>query len=106
MSDMDDRHGFTFRIGVQKVARSDPYPNRNRARTIALWALAVIAVGLVWLAFPSQHHATPQTAVTAHVQPLPAAAPTVATVAVSGAMGAVCVLPTGKAKTVKLVKIP
>lgn len=100
---MDDRHGYTWRLGIQHVARSDPY-GHPKARMVMISALAIIAVVVLMLADPLHHDPAAVTRTVARVQPVPTA--TVATVQVASAGQMICVLPTGKARTVKVVKIP
>jgi hypothetical protein len=104
MDNDDGKYGYTWRFGFQRVAKSNPFPNHSRRTTVLLCLLALLAVGLAWVAFPA--HSSPAAVNTAHVQPAPAG-PAPIQVHVTGTAGAICIMPTGKAKgPVELVKVP
>ena len=103
MNDTDDRHGFVWQLGLKHVAKAHP-DGHPKTKTAAIVVLALVALVLLWLPNMTRHSAAPVT--TAKVQPLPTAVPPIQ-VHVTGASGAVCILPTGKAKApVELVKVP
>jgi hypothetical protein len=92
--------GTKWTLGVQHVTEPDPGRRYHPGRTILVGALVIVAVVVMYLAFPAQHHATPVT--TARVTPV--STPTMATVPLTDLTTGVCILPT--AVKVKVVKVP